>query len=68
MIKNDIANYFESGKHANECLIKSNGPLYVLKFTSYMIQIVTLLNFPLVSATTMKEEVRSTLFMLLVMI
>jgi hypothetical protein len=29
MIKNDIGNYFERGKHNNECLNKSNYPLYV---------------------------------------
>jgi hypothetical protein len=38
------------------------------KFPSYMIQIVTLLNFLLVIAIIMKEEVISTLFMLIVMI
>jgi hypothetical protein len=29
MIKNDIGNYFERGKHANECLNKFNDPIYV---------------------------------------
>jgi hypothetical protein len=33
MIKNDIGNYFERGKHATECLNKSNDPLYVPKIS-----------------------------------
>jgi hypothetical protein len=31
MIKNDISNYFERGKHANEFLNKFNDPIYVQK-------------------------------------
>jgi hypothetical protein len=43
--------------------------LYVFqKMSSYMIQLVTLLNVLLVIVTTMKEEVISTLFMFQVMI
>jgi hypothetical protein len=37
MIENDIGNYFERGKHANECLNKYNDPLYVPKISSCMI-------------------------------
>jgi hypothetical protein len=33
MIKNNIGNYFERGKHANECLNKLNDPLYVPKIS-----------------------------------
>jgi hypothetical protein len=29
MIKNDTGNYFERGKHANECLNNFNDPIYV---------------------------------------
>jgi hypothetical protein len=33
MIENDIGNYFERGKHDNECLNNSNNPLYVPKIS-----------------------------------
>jgi hypothetical protein len=33
MIKNDISNYFERGKHDNEFLNKFNDPLYVPKIS-----------------------------------
>jgi hypothetical protein len=33
MIKNDIGNYFERGKHANEGHNKFNDPLYVPKIS-----------------------------------
>jgi hypothetical protein len=33
MIKNDVGNYFEIGKHANECLNKFNDSLYVQKIS-----------------------------------
>jgi hypothetical protein len=33
MIQNDIGNYFERGKHATECLNKSNDPPYVPKIS-----------------------------------
>jgi hypothetical protein len=33
MIKNDIGNNFEKGKHVNECLNKFNDPHYVLKIS-----------------------------------
>jgi hypothetical protein len=33
MIKNDISNYFERGKHDTECLNKSNDPPYVPKIS-----------------------------------
>jgi hypothetical protein len=33
MIKNDVDNYFEKVKHANECLNKSNDPTYVPKIS-----------------------------------
>jgi hypothetical protein len=62
MIKNYIGNYFERGNHVNEFLNKFNDPLYVPKIsklhdsTSYTIKFSS------------KEEVLSTLFMLLVMI
>jgi hypothetical protein len=33
MIKNDVGNYFERGKHVNEFLNKFNDPLYMLKIS-----------------------------------
>jgi hypothetical protein len=68
MIKNDISNYFERGNHATEFLNKSNDPPFVPKISKCIIQISPLLIFLLIIATTMKEEVISNLFMLLVMI
>jgi hypothetical protein len=68
MFKNNIGNYFERAQHANECLINLMNLFMCQKFPSCMIQIFVPLNFLLVIATTMKEEVLSTLFMLPVMI
>jgi hypothetical protein len=34
IIKNDIGNYFERGKHATECLNKSNDHIYVPKISN----------------------------------
>jgi hypothetical protein len=68
MIKNDICNYFERGKYANEFLNESNDPLYVPKIPKLHDSNIHTIEFTLVIATTIKEGVISTIFMLLVMI
>jgi hypothetical protein len=45
MIKNDIGNYFERGKHATECLNKSNDPLYVTKISKLLYSNVHAIKF-----------------------
>jgi hypothetical protein len=40
MIKNDIGNYFERGKHVNECPYKYNDPLYVPKISKLHIHTI----------------------------
>jgi hypothetical protein len=67
-IKNDICNYLKEESMLMNALINLMILSMCLKFPNCMIQIFKLLNFLLVIATTMEEEVLSTLFMLLVMI
>jgi hypothetical protein len=67
MIKNDICNYLKEESMLMNALINLMILSMCVKFPNCMIQMFKLLNF-LVIATTMEEEVLSTLFMLLVMI
>jgi hypothetical protein len=64
MIKNDLVTILKEESMLMNSLMNLIIPFMRQKFPSYMIQLVTLLNFLLVIATTMKEEVIRTLFMI----
>jgi hypothetical protein len=67
-IKNGTSNYFERGKHANDFHNKLNDPLYLPKISKMHDSNSHFINFLLVIATIMKEEVMSALYMTLIII
>jgi hypothetical protein len=68
MIKNDIGNYFERVKHANECLNKYNDALYVPKNSKLHDSNIHTIKFSSSNFNYYEREGVKYLFMLLEMI